>query len=66
LIDYSIQRLQNCEHDPKPRCRKCPEPCYDKLQWKKVAKVMRYSGIKLGLLNIKNIFTFNRNKNDTK
>lgn len=57
LLEYSIQRLQECPHDPKPRCRKCPNPCYDKPQWKQNAKLMRYSGIKLGLIKLKKIFT---------
>lgn len=62
LIHYSIDRLQECQHDPKPRCRKCPNPCYEKVQWKKLAKVMRYSGLQLGFLKIKNMFGFNKGK----
>jgi len=58
LIDYSIQKLQNCPHEIKPRCRTCPKPCYDKPQWKKLAKLMRYSGIQLGILKIKKFFKF--------
>ena len=58
LIDYSFERLQECPHDPKPRCRTCPNPCYSKIEWKKVAKLMKYSGIKLGVLKIKH-FLFN-------
>lgn len=53
-IKYSIEKLQNCVHEIKPRCRNCPNPCYEKTQWKKTAKVMKYSGIKLGLSSIKN------------
>ena len=56
LIQYSFDRLIECPHDPKPRCRTCPNPCYDKDEWKKVAKLMKYSGIKLGLLKIKKFF----------
>ena len=56
LISYSLDRLSKCPHDPKPRCRKCPDPCYDKPQWKKVAKLMRYSGIRLGFIKVKNLF----------
>lgn len=52
-IKYSFNRLLECPHEEKPRCRKCPNPCYDKIQWKKTAKVMKYSGIKLGLSSIK-------------
>ena len=53
LIDYSFNRLIECPHDPKPRCRTCPNPCYEKKEWKKVAKLMRHSGIQLGLLKLK-------------
>ncbi|MDD3325096.1 MAG: nitrous oxide-stimulated promoter family protein [Sulfurospirillaceae bacterium] len=54
LLEYGIQRLQNCPHDPKPKCRTCANPCYEKPQWKQMAKVMRYSGMKLGLSKVKN------------
>ncbi|WP_024955648.1 nitrous oxide-stimulated promoter family protein [Sulfurospirillum arcachonense] len=53
---YSYQRLKECPHDEKPRCRKCPNPCYEKTQWKKLATIMRYGGIQLGLNKIKKIF----------
>lgn len=52
-IKYSFNRLLECPHEEKPRCRKCPNPCYEKDHWKKTAKVMKYSGIKLGLNSIK-------------
>jgi len=54
LIDYSLDRLNECPHEIKPRCRTCPKPCYEPVIWKKVAKLMRYSGIRLGLTKIKN------------
>lgn len=54
---YSYHRLQNCPHEEKPRCRKCPNPCYEKPQWKKLSKIMRYSGMQLGLIKIKRLFT---------
>ncbi|WP_320034672.1 nitrous oxide-stimulated promoter family protein [Halarcobacter sp.] len=57
LFDYSVNKLQNCPHEEKPRCRKCPNPCYEKDQWKALAKIMRSSGLKLGLLKIKNLFS---------
>ena len=60
LIYYSFDRLCECPHDPKPRCRTCSNPCYNKNEWKKVAKIMRYSGMKLGLLKIKKIFTLKK------
>jgi len=56
LINYSFSKLIKCPHDTKPKCRTCATPCYDKNEWKKVAKVMRYSGIKQGLGKIKKFF----------
>ncbi len=56
MFEYSLEKLQNCPHEEKPKCRQCPNPCYEKAQWKKLAKIMRYSGIKLGLLKLKNKF----------
>jgi hypothetical protein len=56
LFNYSYNKLQNCPHEIKPRCRTCSNPCYESKQWKLLAKLMRYSGIKLGLLKIKKIF----------
>jgi hypothetical protein len=53
LLSYSIIKLQTCIHEDKPRCRKCKNPCYDKEEWKKIAKLMRYSGIQLGLVKLK-------------
>ena len=60
-IDYSFNRLQNCPHEIKPRCRTCPTPCYEKPRWKNVAKVMIYSAMRLSLSKMKsrvrNIFS---------
>jgi len=53
LISYSFDRLKSCPHKVKPRCRKCPNPCYEKTEWKKLAKVMKYSAIQFGLSRIK-------------
>jgi len=55
-LKYSHQRLMECPHDEKPRCRKCPHPCYEKSQWKALAKIMRYSGMQLGLLKARKLF----------
>ena len=52
-IDYSFIKLQNCPHEIKPRCRICPNPCYEKQEWKNIARVMKYSAIKLSLGKIK-------------
>jgi hypothetical protein len=49
LLKYAIIKLQECPNDPKPRCRKCKNPCYEKDKYKKMAQMMRYSGMKLGL-----------------
>lgn len=52
-LKYSYVKLQECPHDEKPSCRKCPKPCYDKPEWKHLAKIMRYSGLRLGILKIR-------------
>ena len=63
LLHYAIIKLQECPNDPKPRCRNCPNPCYEKDKYKQMAKMMRYSGMKLGLTKaakkIKKIFKMN-------
>ncbi len=60
LIQYSFSKLQECPNEPKPRCRNCPNPCYEKNKYKQMAKMMRYSGMKLGVTKaakkIKNLF----------
>lgn len=53
---YSYERLRECPHEEKPRCRKCPHPCYEKPKWKTLAIIMRYSGMKKGLLRVKKMF----------
>ncbi len=55
-LNYSFKRLEECPHDIKPRCRTCPTPCYEKKQWAKTAKVMKYTGMKLGMTKIKSKF----------
>ena len=52
-INYSFLKLQSCPQEIKPRCRVCPKPCYEKQEWKDIAKVMKYSAIKLSLGKIK-------------
>jgi hypothetical protein len=49
MLNYSIERLKECPHNPKPRCRSCSNPCYEKSKYKQMAKMMRYAGFKLGL-----------------
>ncbi len=58
LFEYSLSRLQQCPHEIKPRCRKCSNPCYEKFQWKALAKIMRFSGLHLGVLKVKSFFRF--------
>jgi hypothetical protein len=55
---YSVARLQECPHEEKPRCRNCPNPCYERSRWKELAKIMRFSGMKLGLIKLKKVFSF--------
>jgi hypothetical protein len=57
-IAYGMTRLQECPFDAKPKCRKCPDPCYERPMWKQVAAIMRYSGMKLGLTKIKKKIRF--------
>lgn len=57
LLGYSCSKLIKCPYDTKPRCRTCATPCYDKVQWKQVAKRMRYAGIKQGINKVKGLFT---------
>jgi len=49
MFEYSLERLKECPHDPKPRCRNCENPCYEKEKYKQMAKMMRHAGMKLGL-----------------
>ena len=55
----SYHKLQLCPHEEKPSCRKCPKPCYERPDWKRVAKIMKHGGMKQGLLKIKKLFTLN-------
>jgi len=53
LYKYANKNLNECEKIPKPKCRECKTRCYDDSSWKKMANVMRYSGIRLGYIKIK-------------
>ncbi|MEA3331324.1 MAG: nitrous oxide-stimulated promoter family protein [Campylobacterota bacterium] len=64
-LDYGIARLQGCPFDDKPKCRKCPNPCYERPMWKKVAKIMCHGGIKMGLRKAKNKICFWSNETTT-
>ena len=52
LFAYAVERLTQCPHDPKPRCRKCPNPCYERDKYAQMARRMRYAGVKLGLSKV--------------
>jgi len=61
LYLYAKKSLDQCTMDPKPKCRNCPEPCYEKREWKKMAQVMRFSGISLGYDKAKKkLFSFTK------
>ncbi len=53
LYMYALTRLSECPLDPKPKCRKCSVRCYDKKAWKAMAAVMRYGGLRLGIIKIR-------------
>ncbi len=53
ILSYGVTRLQACPFDDKPKCRKCPNPCYERPMWKKLAKIMRYSGMHFGLEKVR-------------
>lgn len=57
LFIYAYGKLKNCPHEHKPSCRKCPNPCYEKPMWKKMANVMMFSGMQLGLTKLRKLFT---------
>jgi predicted amidophosphoribosyltransferase len=62
LFMYSIERLQNCSHQIKPRCRKCPNPCYEKVKWKKIAKIMIYNKFHKTFYSLKDLYKILKKK----
>ncbi|ASM40087.1 nitrous oxide-stimulated promoter family protein [Campylobacter sp. RM12327] len=52
LVLYVYQRLQNCPHEEKPKCRKCPKTCYERDKYKQMRNIMVSSGTKLGLTKL--------------
>lgn len=55
LLNHGIAKLLQCPFDPKPACRKCPDPCYSAEYRREVKKVMRFSGtylVKHGRLDL--------------
>jgi len=53
LATITFEHIQSCTQEIKPKCRKCENPCYSKSHWKEISKIMRYSGIRLGFIKIK-------------
>ena len=53
LLLYAIEKLKSCPHEIKPRCRHCNANCYDKKEYKDMAKIMISSSIKQGVTRLK-------------
>jgi hypothetical protein len=56
LLQYTYKKLDKCQYKPeeKPKCRKCPNNCYDRKEKKELAKVMSFGAMLFGLSKIKN------------
>ena len=57
-VSYGIERLEGCPYDEKPKCRRCSDPCYERPMWKRIAAIMRYSGMKLGMTKLRKKIRF--------
>jgi len=47
LLRYGVSMRLRCPHEPKPMCKKCPNPCYGPEYREKIRSVMRFSGMYL-------------------
>jgi hypothetical protein len=47
LLKYGLTMRLRCLHEPKPMCKKCPDPCYGPEYREKIREVMRFSGLHL-------------------
>jgi hypothetical protein len=47
LLKYGLTMRLRCPLDPKPMCKKCPNPCYKAEYREKVREVMRFSGMRM-------------------
>lgn len=47
LLHHGLIKRSHCRQDPKPACKDCPTPCYDKAYRVKIREVMRFSGWRL-------------------
>ena len=52
-FNYAIQRLKECTYEIKPSCRDCKTNCYEKGMRKRMAQIMMYSGMRLGLTRLR-------------
>ena len=55
-LNYATQRLKECSYEIKPSCRDCKTNCYEKGMRKKMAQIMMYSGMRLGLTRLRKMF----------
>jgi hypothetical protein len=49
LLAHGLVMRLKCPHDPKPRCKDCPSPCYAPSYRAQIRNVMRFSGKRLVL-----------------
>ncbi len=47
LLKYGLTMRLRCPHEPKPTCKKCPNPCYRPEYREKIREVMKFSGMYL-------------------
>ncbi len=47
LLKYGLTMRIRCPHEPKPMCKKCPEPCYRPEYRNKIREIMKFSGMAL-------------------
>ncbi|HAR94717.1 MAG TPA: nitrous oxide-stimulated promoter family protein [Deltaproteobacteria bacterium] len=47
LLKYGLSMRLRCPLDPKPLCKKCPNPCYRPEYRDKIREVMRFSGMQM-------------------
>ncbi len=44
---HGASKRVQCPYDPKPRCKKCPNPCYARGYRENIKRIMRFSGLYL-------------------
>ncbi len=45
LLKYGLTMRLRCPREPKPMCKKCPDPCYKPGYRETIREVMRFSGM---------------------